>query len=132
MEVPAGTNLIEAARAAGVEVPYFCYHPYLSIVGQCRICMVEIVGQPRLAIACATPAADGMVVKSETSERVQEAREAVAMEFLLANHPRSTPPGVRDQAGECLLQDHSASEQERRSPRTRSRRGVPSPATSGG
>ena len=108
VEVPAGTNLIEAARAAGVEVPYFCYHPYLSIVGQCRICMVEIVGQPRLAIACATPAADGMVVQSETSERVREARDAV-MEFLLANHPLDCP--VCDQAGECLLQDHSSSEQ---------------------
>ena len=108
IEVPPGTNLIEAARAAGVEVPYFCYHPYLSIVGQCRICMVEIVGQPRLAIACATPATDGMVVKSETSERAKEAREAV-MEFLLANHPLDCP--VCDQAGECLLQDHAATEQ---------------------
>jgi len=107
VEVPAGTNLIEAARVAGVDVPYFCYHPYLSIVGQCRICMVEVEGQPRLAIACATPAADGMVVKSETSERVREARTAV-MEFLLANHPLDCP--VCDQAGECLLQDHSFEE----------------------
>lgn len=108
VEVPQGTNLIEAARLAGVEVPYFCYHPYLTVVGQCRICMVEIEGQPRLAIACATPAADGMVVHSETSERVREAREAV-MEFLLANHPLDCP--VCDQAGECLLQDHAMSEQ---------------------
>jgi NADH-quinone oxidoreductase subunit G len=108
IEVPPGTNLIEAARAAGVEIPYFCYHPYLKVVGQCRICMVEIVGQPRLAIACATPAAEGMVVKSETSARAKEAREAV-MEFLLENHPLDCP--VCDQAGECLLQDHSMSEQ---------------------
>jgi NADH-quinone oxidoreductase subunit G len=108
VEVPAGTNLIEAARKAGIDVPYFCYHPYLSIVGQCRICMVEIEGQPRLAIGCATPATDGMVVKSDTSDRVKEAREAV-MEFLLANHPLDCP--VCDQAGECLLQDHSMSEQ---------------------
>jgi NADH-quinone oxidoreductase subunit G len=107
IEVPAGTNLIEAARLAGVDVPFFCYHPYLSIVGQCRICMVEIEGQPRLAIACATPAAEGMVVKSDTSERVREARNAV-MEFLLANHPLDCP--VCDQAGECLLQDHSFDE----------------------
>jgi NADH-quinone oxidoreductase subunit G len=108
MEVPAGTNVIEAARQAGVAIPYFCYHPYLSVVGQCRICMVEIEGQPRLAIACATPVTEGMVVRSETSPRVQEAREAV-MEFLLANHPLDCP--VCDQAGECLLQDHAMTEQ---------------------
>ena len=108
IEVAAGTNLIEAARAAGIEIPYFCYHPYLKVVGQCRICMVEIVGQPRLAIACATPATEGLVVKSETSARAKEAREAV-MEFLLENHPLDCP--VCDQAGECLLQDHSMSEQ---------------------
>jgi NADH-quinone oxidoreductase subunit G len=108
VEVPAGTNLIEAAHSAGIDVPYFCYHRYLSVVGQCRICMVEIEGQPRLAIACATPATEGMVVRSETSARVKEAREAV-MEFLLANHPLDCP--VCDQAGECLLQDHSMSEQ---------------------
>ena len=107
VEVAPGTNLIEAARAAGVEVPYFCYHPHLSVVGQCRICMVEIEGQPRLAIACATPVVEGMVVKSETSPRVKEARAAV-MEFLLANHPLDCP--VCDQAGECLLQDHSVSD----------------------
>lgn len=104
IEVPEGTNLIEAARTAGVAIPYFCYHPYLSVVGQCRICLVEIEKQPRLAIACATTAAEGMVVRSETSQRVREARNAV-MEFLLANHPLDCP--VCDQAGECLLQDHS-------------------------
>lgn len=104
IEVPSGTNLIEAARAAGVAIPYFCYHPYLSVVGQCRICLVEIEGQPRLAIACATPVSEGMVVRSETSQRVRDARGAV-MEFLLANHPLDCP--VCDQAGECLLQDHS-------------------------
>ncbi len=108
IEVAAATNLIEAARAAGVAIPYFCYHPYLTVVGQCRICMVEIEGQPRLALGCATPATEGMVVKVETSERAREAREAV-MEFLLANHPLDCP--VCDQAGECLLQDHSMEEQ---------------------
>jgi NADH-quinone oxidoreductase subunit G len=108
VEVAAGTNVIEAARAAGIEIPYFCYHPYMTVVGQCRICMVEIEGQPRLSVACATPVTEGMVVKSETSARVKEAREAV-MEFLLANHPLDCP--VCDQAGECLLQDHSMSEQ---------------------
>jgi len=108
VEVAARTNLIEAARAAGTAIPYFCYHPYMTVVGQCRICMVEIEGQPRLALGCATSATDGMVVKAETSERAKEAREAV-MEFLLANHPLDCP--VCDQAGECLLQDHSMREQ---------------------
>jgi NADH-quinone oxidoreductase subunit G len=108
IEVAAGTNVIEAARAAGIDIPYFCYHPYMTVVGQCRICMVEIEGQPRLSVACATPVTEGMVVKSEISARVKEAREAV-MEFLLANHPLDCP--VCDQAGECLLQDHSMSEQ---------------------
>ncbi|MGE5236993.1 MAG: 2Fe-2S iron-sulfur cluster-binding protein [Acidobacteriota bacterium] len=108
VEVAPGTNLIEAARAAAIEIPYFCYHPYLRVVGQCRICMVEIEGQPRLSVACATPAAEGMAVKVHTSARAQEAREAV-MEFLLANHPLDCP--VCDQAGECLLQDHSMTEQ---------------------
>jgi len=108
VEVAAGTNLIEAARAADVAIPYFCYHPYLTVVGQCRICMVEIAGQPRLALGCSTQVAEGMVVKVETSERAREAREAV-MEFLLANHPLDCP--VCDQAGECLLQDHSMREQ---------------------
>jgi NADH-quinone oxidoreductase subunit G len=107
IEVAPGTNLIEAARAAGVAIPYFCYHPYLSVVGQCRICLVEIEGQPRLVIACATPATEGMVVRSETSQKVRDARNAV-MEFLLANHPLDCP--VCDQAGECLLQDHSFSD----------------------
>lgn len=107
VEVPAGTNVIEAARLAGVDIPYFCYHPYLSVVGQCRICLVEVEGAPRLVIACATPVTDGMVVRSNTSQRVKEARDAV-MEFLLANHPLDCP--VCDQAGECLLQDHSFTE----------------------
>ncbi len=108
VEVAAGTNIIEAARSAGIKIPYFCYHPYMTVVGQCRICMVEIEGQPRLSVACATPATEGLVVKFETSERAKEAREAV-MEFLLANHPLDCP--VCDQSGECLLQDHSMREQ---------------------
>ena len=57
VEVPAGTNLIEAARAAGFEVPHYCYHPALSIAGQCRLCMVDIEKAPRPTIACNTPAA---------------------------------------------------------------------------
>ena len=101
--VPEGTNLVEAAKTVGIEVPTYCYHPGLSVVGQCRICFVEVEGMPRLVTACSTPAGDGMVVHT-ASERVKEARAAV-MEFLLENHPLDCP--VCDQAGECGLQDYS-------------------------
>ena len=100
IEVPAGTNLIEAARIAGFDVPHYCYHPALSIAGQCRLCMVDIEKTPRPTIACNTPAAEGMVVHTET-DRVKELRRSM-MEFHLINHPLDCP--VCDQAGECWLQ----------------------------
>jgi NADH-quinone oxidoreductase subunit G len=97
--VAEGTNLVEAAAAAGIEVPTYCYHPGLSVVGQCRICFVEVEGMPRLVTACSTPVQPEMVVAT-ASDRVREARAAV-MEFLLENHPLDCP--VCDQAGECGL-----------------------------
>ena len=100
IEVEAGTNLIEAARRLGIEVPHYCYHPGLSIAGQCRLCMVDIEKTPRPSIACNTPAADGMVVHTQT-ERVKDMRRSM-MEFHLINHPLDCP--VCDQAGECWLQ----------------------------
>ncbi|HEY4908107.1 MAG TPA: 2Fe-2S iron-sulfur cluster-binding protein, partial [Methylomirabilota bacterium] len=100
IEVPEGTNLIEAAKAAGVEVPHYCYHPALSIAGQCRLCMVDIEKVPRPQIACNTQATEGMVVETET-ERVKDTRRSM-MEFHLINHPLDCP--VCDQAGECFLQ----------------------------
>lgn len=103
IRVAEGTNLVEAAKKAGAEVPTYCYHPGLSVVGQCRICFVEVEGMPRLVTACSTAVRDGMVVRTD-SERVREARAAV-MEFLLENHPLDCP--VCDQAGECYLQDYS-------------------------
>ena len=103
IEVTEGTNIVEAAAKAGIEVPTYCYHPGLSVVGQCRICFVEVEGMPRLTTACSTPVRDEMVVFTN-SERVQEARQAV-MEFLLENHPLDCP--VCDRAGECFLQDYS-------------------------
>jgi len=101
--VAEGTNIVEAALKTGVEIPTYCYHPGLSVVGQCRICFVEIEGMPRLVTACSTPVQDDMVIFTN-SERVREARAAV-MEFLLENHPLDCP--VCDQAGECGLQDYS-------------------------
>jgi NADH-quinone oxidoreductase subunit G len=100
IEVEAGTNLIEAARRLGIEVPHYCYHPALSIAGQCRLCMVDIEKTPRPTIACNTQATDGMVVHTET-ERVKQTRQSM-MEFHLVNHPLDCP--VCDQAGECWLQ----------------------------
>jgi NADH-quinone oxidoreductase subunit G len=100
VEVPLGTNLIEAARLVGVEIPHYCYHPALSIAGQCRLCMVDLERAPRPTIACNTQAADGMVVLTDTA-RVRETRRSI-MEFHLINHPLDCP--VCDQAGECWLQ----------------------------
>ena len=100
IEVPAGTNLIEAARLAGIEVPHYCYHPGLSVAGQCRLCMVDIEKAPKPTIACNTQATDGMVVLTQT-DRVRETRQSI-MEFHLVNHPLDCP--VCDQAGECFLQ----------------------------
>ena len=89
VEVAPGTNLIEAARQVGVEVPHYCYHPGLSIAGQCRLCMVDIEKNPRPQIGCNTQAADGMVVHTQT-ERVLETRKSI-MEFHLVNHPLDCP-----------------------------------------
>jgi NADH-quinone oxidoreductase subunit G len=100
IEVETGTNLIEAARRLGIEVPHYCYHPGLSIAGQCRLCMVDIEKTPRPTIACNTQAADGMVVHTDT-DRVKASRQSM-MEFHLVNHPLDCP--VCDQAGECWLQ----------------------------
>jgi NADH-quinone oxidoreductase subunit G len=100
VEVAPGTNLIEAARQAGIDVPHYCYHPGLSVAGQCRLCMVDIEKNPRPQIGCNTIATDGMVVQTQTP-RVLETRRAI-MEFHLINHPLDCP--VCDQAGECWLQ----------------------------
>lgn len=99
--VPAGTKVIEAATKAGVWIPRYCYHPGLSIAGNCRMCMVEVEKNPKLQISCHMEVAEGMVVHTD-SERVKQAREAV-LEFLLINHPLDCP--VCDQSGECDLQN---------------------------
>ncbi len=103
IEVPRNVNLIEAAKLAGIEIPHFCFHPRLSVVGQCRMCLVEIEGVPKIQAACTTPLKDGLSVKTKTEKVVQS--RAANMEFLLINHPLDCP--ICDQAGECKLQDNS-------------------------
>ncbi len=102
VEVPKGTRLIEAAKKAGSDVPYYCYHPGLSIAGNCRMCLVDVEKTPKLQISCHIEAQDGMVVHTKT-EKVLKTRQHV-LEFLLLNHPVDCP--VCDQAGECWLQDY--------------------------
>jgi len=103
VEVQDGINVIEAAKAADVHVPHFCYHPSLTVVGQCRMCLVEVEGMPKLQAGCATPVKDGMKVHV-WNEKVDKARKG-QMEFLLINHPLDCP--ICDKAGECPLQDYA-------------------------
>jgi NADH-quinone oxidoreductase subunit G len=104
VEVAAGTNLVDAAIQAGVQIPHYCYHPRLSVVGQCRMCLVKIDGMPKLQAGCSTQVMkDGMVVRTDVPE-VEEAQKGM-MEFFLLNHPLDCP--ICDQAGECGLQDYS-------------------------
>ena len=106
VSVSKGTLVIEAAKQAGVLVPHYCYHPGLPVAGVCRMCLVEIEKQPKLAISCATQVAEGMVVKTQ-SAAAKSARTSV-LEFLLINHPLDCP--ICDQAGECELQDFTFQE----------------------
>nr|HRC75580.1 molybdopterin-dependent oxidoreductase [Kouleothrix sp.] len=122
--VPAGTNIVDAARVGGVAVPVFCYHPKMKPVGMCRMCLVEVYtpkidpatrqpvigadGKPELALmmgklqaGCVTPVSEGMVVKT-VGERVEFAQRGV-LEFLLTSHPLDCP--VCDKGGECPLQN---------------------------
>ncbi len=101
--VPKGTLLVEAAKTVNQEIPIYCYHTKLGPAGLCRICMVEIEGMPKLQIACNTPVADGMIVRT-SGERVEEAR-AVVLELFLINHPLDCP--ICDKGGECDLQDYA-------------------------
>ncbi len=125
--VPKGTNVIEAARLVNVDVPHYCYHPKLTVAGNCRMCLIEMglpavdpatkapvldpaTGRqrinwiPRPQIGCGTNVSPGLHIRT-TSPLVKEAREGV-MEFLLLNHPLDCP--ICDQAGECKLQEQSA------------------------
>jgi NADH-quinone oxidoreductase subunit G len=124
--VPKGTNVIEAAKLVGVEIPHYCYHPKLTIAGNCRMCLIEMgmpavdpatkapvmdpaTGKqkinwiPRPQIGCGTNASPGLHIRTNTP-MVKDCREGVT-EMLLINHPLDCP--ICDQAGECKLQEHS-------------------------
>ncbi len=102
LDAPDGINLIDAAERAGIEIPHYCYHPGLSVPGNCRMCLIEVEKMPKLQIACNTKVAEGMVVHTANA-RVKQAQASV-LEFLLINHPIDCP--ICDQAGECKLQDY--------------------------
>jgi len=103
IEFKPGQTIMEAAEDNGITIPHYCWHPKLTISGNCRVCLVEVENIPKLVIACSTRVTEGMVVHSE-SEKTLEARNAV-MEFLLINHPLDCP--ICDEAGECKLQDYA-------------------------
>ncbi len=100
--VKDGTNLVDAVEAIGMDIPHYCYHPGLSVAGQCRMCVVEIEGNPKLQIGCNIRCTDGLKVITD-SPKVQEAVKA-NLEFHLINHPIDCP--ICDQAGECGLQEY--------------------------
>lgn len=102
----AGDNVLKAALAANVEIPYFCYHTALGSLGACRLCAVEIMPEdpgkaPRVAMACLEPASDGLEV-SVSASAAQQVRQRV-IEFLMINHPHDCP--ICDEGGECHLQE---------------------------
>ena len=103
IEVDPGLTVLQACELAGAEIPRFCYHERLSIAGNCRMCLVEMEKSPKPIASCAMPAAEGMVIHTNTAT-VRKARKGV-MEFLLINHPLDCP--ICDQGGECDLQDQA-------------------------
>ncbi|MCY4087764.1 MAG: 2Fe-2S iron-sulfur cluster-binding protein [Actinomycetia bacterium] len=104
LRVPKGSGMVEAALAAGIEIPVFCYEPRLGPpVGACRMCLCEVEGIPKPQAACTLTAQDGMVLRTAaTSALAKDGQEAV-LEFILLNHPLDCPDC--DKGGECPLQD---------------------------
>jgi NADH-quinone oxidoreductase subunit G len=100
--VEQGTTILIAAEKVGIHIPRFCFHPGLSIAGNCRICLVEVEKMPKLVTSCSTVVSEGMVVHTN-NENVRRARRGV-LELMLTDHPLDCP--ICDQAGECALQDY--------------------------
>lgn len=104
IQAPAGSSVLEAARAAGIYIPTLCYHPDLRAEGACRLCMVEASGARTLVASCVYPVSEGMVVKTNTN-KVREARKTV-IELLLTNHPKDCL--CCQKSGDCELQNMAA------------------------
>ena len=103
IEVPKGSTILEAAKKLGIEIPTLCHHDDLCVAGNCRICVVEIEGRPRLEVSCATPAEDGMVVYTN-SPKVRNARKTL-VELLLSEHKEECTKCYKN--GNCELQNLS-------------------------
>jgi NADH-quinone oxidoreductase subunit G len=103
LDVPEGTNVLEAARSIGITIPHFCWHPALGKAGACRVCAVKMLEGPvrGIQMSCMLPAQDGMVVSTTDQEAVAMRRAVI--EWLMINHPHDCP--VCDEGGECQLQD---------------------------
>lgn len=101
--VPKGTMVVDAAKAANIDIPVFCYHEKLGPFGCCRMCLIEVEKMPRLTTACTLTATQDMVVKTDTP-KVKKGRQGV-LEFTLLNHPLDCP--VCDKGGECPLQNNT-------------------------
>jgi NADH-quinone oxidoreductase subunit G len=97
---PRGSNVLEAARSAGIDISAFCYHPGLSIAAVCRQCLVQVEKNPKLQPSCQITVTEGMVVNTQAPEAVNARRQM--LEFTLVNHPIDCP--ICDKAGECTLQ----------------------------
>jgi NADH-quinone oxidoreductase subunit G len=102
VEAREGETVLQAALRNGIEIPHFCYHPCLSIAGNCRICLVKVDGRPRLVPSCNAAVAPNMKVETQ-SDDVRQARQQV-MRFIMLNHPVDC--GICDKAGECRLQNY--------------------------
>lgn len=103
IKADAGTTILQAALAAGISIPHLCHHPAISVIGACRICIVEVMGAKNLPASCTTPVAEGMVVKTE-SERVVRARKLI-LDLILGNH--CVDCIVCEKNGDCRLQEYA-------------------------
>jgi NADH-quinone oxidoreductase subunit G len=102
IQAESGRSVLEAALAHGHDIPYFCYHPHLSVAGSCRVCVVQVEGRSWVEIACNMPVTEGLRVLTD-SDLVREHRKSM-LQLTLLNHPVDC--GICDKAGECTLQDH--------------------------
>ena len=103
MQFPKGKNLLQALLDVGHYIPHYCYHPALSVAGNCRLCLIEIEGRPKPEVSCNMVASEGLKIRTD-SQLVEDCRKGM-MEFLLVNHPLDCP--ICDRGGECMLQRYS-------------------------